>query len=107
MITSRLAAAAAAALLCSLFAACSSAEPPPQPPQAPRLVVELQRWEVIDAGKAIGVIKQLEIRDLSGPLAYYRIEDLDGRWRGHASDGLRLLHHQRQQMGHGINPTRK
>src|SRR5688572_14975374 len=73
-----------------LLAACSGTEPPPQPSYAPREVVELQRWQVLRGDAQIGWVKQLEIRDPAGPLAYYRIEDLDGRWLGHATDGLRF-----------------
>lgn len=79
--------------LCSLLLlglsgqACNSApsEPVPQPASAARPVVELGRWQVLDGATAIGCVRHLEIRDPKGPLLYYRIEDLNGRWLGHAS----------------------
>jgi hypothetical protein len=49
-------------------------------------VVELARWQVTSGGQVIGYVRQLEIRDPQGPLPYYRIEDLHGRWLGHASE---------------------
>ncbi len=82
--------AAVALPLLGLLAACGSAEPSPQPAYAPRPVVELARWQVLDGQAPIGWVKQLEIQDPTGPLAYYRIEDLAGRWRGHATPGLRF-----------------
>src|SRR5688572_24124028 len=80
----------AALLLASLLAACGSAEPAPQPEYAPRPVIELARWQVLRGDTPIGVVRHLEIRDPAGPLAYYRIEDLDGRWLGHATGALRF-----------------
>src|SRR5678809_80986 len=69
-------------LLC-LLTACAS---PPQPqPYAPRPVVELARWEVWDGDRLVAHVRQLEIRDPAGPLAFYRVEDLQGRWLGHAT----------------------
>jgi len=53
-------------------------------------VVELGLWQVWDGPKAIGFVRHLEIRDPKGPLPYYRIEDLQGRWLGHASEHLRF-----------------
>lgn len=67
-----------------LLAACSSAPPPP-PPYAPRPVAEVGRWQVWLEGSLVGYVVQLEIRDPSGPLPYYRVQDLRGRWLGHAS----------------------
>jgi hypothetical protein len=63
---------------------CSSA-PPPSLPHAPRPVVELARWQVFDGERLVGMLKQLEIRDPSGPLGFYRVEDTQGRWLGHAT----------------------
>jgi hypothetical protein len=79
-----------AVLLASLLAACGSAEPAEPPPYAPRPVIELARWQVLCSDTPIGVVRHLEIRDPTGPLAYYRIEDLDGRWLGHATDAFRF-----------------
>ncbi len=66
------------------WAACNSAPPTPSP-YAARAVVELERWQVWNGSAAIGYVLHLEIRDPEGPLPYYRIEDLQGRWLGHAS----------------------
>ena len=79
-----------ALLAASLLAACGSTEPPQQPAYAPRPVVELARWQVVRGDTPIGVVRHLEIRDPQGPLPFYRVEDLDGRWLGHASEGLRF-----------------
>lgn len=79
-----------ALLLAALLAACSSPEPVEPPPYSARPVVELARWQVLRGDTPIGVVRQLEIRDPAGPLAYYRIEDLDGHWLGHATGGLRF-----------------
>jgi hypothetical protein len=67
-----------------LLVGCGSA-PPPTPAYTPRPVVELGRWQVWIAGDLVGHVVQLEIRDPSGPLPYYRVQDLHGRWLGHAS----------------------
>lgn len=67
-----------------LLSACAS-PPPPNPPYAPRPVVELGRWQVWIGGEQVGLVLQLEIRDPGGPLPFYRIQDLQGRWLGHAS----------------------
>jgi hypothetical protein len=77
--------------LCTLLAAsfgsvaCHGTEPAPLP-SAARPVVELGLWQVWDGSTAIGFVRHLEIRDPKGPLPYYRIEDLHGRWLGHASE---------------------
>ncbi len=63
---------------------CRSAEPE-APPYAPRPVVELARWHVTEDGEQIGLVRHLEIQDPRGPLPFYRIEDLHGRWLGHAT----------------------
>jgi hypothetical protein len=57
---------------------------------APRQVAELARWEVWSEGRLVGHVKKLEIRDPERPVAFYRIEDLQGRWLGHASDEKRF-----------------
>ncbi len=74
----------AAAFVLASLAACAGA-PPRQPPQAPRVVVELARWQAWDGERRVAVVKKLEIRDPSGPLPFYRIEDTQGRWLGHAT----------------------
>jgi hypothetical protein len=66
------------------LAGCQSSPPAP-PPHAPRPVVELARWQVWEGDRVVGYVRHLEIRDPSGPLPYYRIEDPNGRWLGHAS----------------------
>jgi hypothetical protein len=66
------------------LAACGGAPPAPAP-FAARAVVELARWQAWDGERLAGVVRKLEIRDPSGPLAYYRIEDVHGRWLGHAT----------------------
>jgi hypothetical protein len=71
-------------LASAVLAACHSATPPPSP-YAVREVAELARWQVFAGDTAIGYVLQLEIRDPKGPLPYYRIEDLQGRWLGHAT----------------------
>lgn len=66
------------------LAACAGS--PPQPlPHAARAVVELSRWHAFDGERQVGVVRQLEIQDPSGPLVYYRIEDTAGHWLGHAT----------------------
>jgi hypothetical protein len=67
-----------------LFAGCAS-EPPPSPPYAARPVVEVSRWQVWSAGDLIGHLVQFEIRDPKGPVPFYRVLDLQGRWLGHAT----------------------
>lgn len=67
-----------------LLVGCGSAPPPP-PPYAPRAVVEVGRWQVWIAGAQVGSVVQFEIRDPSGPLPFYRVLDLQGRWLGHAT----------------------
>jgi hypothetical protein len=65
------------------LAACEA--PPPEPlPHAARQVVEVERWQVFDGDREVGVLRQLEIRDPKGPIVLYRVEDLEGRWLGHA-----------------------
>jgi hypothetical protein len=70
--------------VCLLAAACSPVPPSPLP-HAARPVVELARFDVFAAGACVGRVRHLEIRDPAGPLAFYRIEDLAGRWLGHAT----------------------
>jgi hypothetical protein len=77
-----------ASLLLVWLAACNAA--PDAHPLAPRAVVELARWQVFDGEQAVGIVRQLEIRDPTGPIGYYRVEDTHGRWLGHASDTLRF-----------------
>ena len=72
-------------LLSALLSAGCAAAPEAQHPYAPRQVVELGRWQVWSAGELIGHVVHLEIRDPEGPLPYYRVQDLKGRWLGHAS----------------------
>lgn len=85
MRTRSIAALAAAFLL----VACGAA-PPVQPAYAARPVVELARWQVMDGERPVAVVRQLEIRDPEQPVRFYRVEDLAGRWLGHATDGGRF-----------------
>jgi hypothetical protein len=78
------------AALAAAFAACASDPPPALSPLAPRQVVELARWEVWSEGQLVGHLRQLEIRDPQGPVAFYRVEDLHGRWLGHANSERRF-----------------
>ena len=73
------------AALAAALAACAS-DPPPLPAYAPRQVVDLERWEVWSDGHLVGQVRKLEIRDPAGPIAFYRVLDLQGRWLGHASN---------------------
>lgn len=52
----------------------------------PREVVELARWDVRDGDRVIGAVVQLEIRDPSGPIRYFRVLDRNGHWVGHATE---------------------
>lgn len=73
----------------AVLAACA-AEAPAPPPYAPRPVVPLERWLVESEGNVIGQVVHLEIRDPSGPIRFYRVEDSQGRWLGHATDNGRF-----------------
>lgn len=73
----------AVSFACCFVAACGSA--PRATPNLARPVVELARWQVVSDGAVIGEVVQLEIRDPAGPLPYYRVLDLHGRWLGHAT----------------------
>lgn len=74
-----------AACLALWLGACA-AEPQPLPPYAARPVVEVGRWQVVDAGRPVGYLVHLEIRDPAGAVPFYRILDLQGRWLGHATE---------------------
>ena len=65
-------------------AACAGA-PPVNPAYSARPVVELARWQVLDGERPVAVVRQLEIRDPQQPVMFYRVEDLAGRWLGHAT----------------------
>ena len=77
--------------LCTLLAAsyvclgCHSNPPPPPLPSGARPVVQLGLWQVWEGSTAIGFVRHLEIRDPTGPLPFYQIEDPQGRVVGHAS----------------------
>ena len=73
--------AVAAALM---LAGCST--PPSNPDYFPRPVVPLARWQIEIGDQHVGELVQLEIRDPAMQLTYYRIEDPQGRWVGHATD---------------------
>jgi len=52
----------------------------------PRDVVEVARFEVRSGAEVVGLLLQLEIRDPSGPLRYWRVETTAGAWAGHATE---------------------
>ncbi|MFM1872660.1 MAG: hypothetical protein RL398_2082 [Planctomycetota bacterium] len=64
---------------------CAGSPAAEPPPHAVREVVELAVWKITAGGAALGIVRHLEIRDPAGPLRFYRIEDRDGRWLGHAT----------------------
>ena len=78
--------------LCTLLAAsyvclgCHSNPPPPALPSAARQVDQLGLWQVWEGPTAIGFVRHLVIRDPTGPLPFYQIEDLQGRLVGHATE---------------------
>ncbi|MBL8734304.1 MAG: hypothetical protein JNN13_18150 [Planctomycetes bacterium] len=75
-----------ASLLLPLFAlAACGAAPVQNPPYAPRPVAELGRWQVFAGERLVGRVRKLVIEDPSGPLPFFRIEDAQGRWVGHAT----------------------
>lgn len=74
----------ASLLLLVAFVACG-APPVPNPPYAPRPVVELGRWQVLAGERLLGRVRKLVIEDPNGPLPFFRIEDAQGRWVGHAT----------------------
>ena len=71
-------------MLLAALAACGGA-PPARPPQVAREVVAGPVHEAYDGTQLVAVVRRLEIRDPSGPIAFYRIEDPRGRWLGHAT----------------------
>lgn len=73
----------AVVLATSLLAACAST--PPLPAHAARPVVEVERWEIWDGDQLLGVLRRLEIRDPGGAQTFFRVEDVHGRWLGHAT----------------------
>ena len=80
---------ACTALLCG--AACESTERkvPPQP-LVPRNVVELERYEVRSDGQVLGLVLKFEIQDPAQPVRFWRIENSNGAWVGHANEQLRF-----------------
>ncbi len=54
--------------------------------QAPRAVVELARFEVRHQGVPIGAVVQLEIQDPAGPIRFWRVQNRNGAWLGHATE---------------------
>jgi len=78
-------------LLLAAAGSCSSTrEVSPPIDLAPRQVVELARFEVRHQGRVLGTLVELEIQDPGGPLRFYRIENRDGAWVGHATGQLRF-----------------
>lgn len=57
----------------------------PAPDYRQRRVVELERFDVLHAGVVVGAVALYEIEDPSGPLRFWRIENRDGAWVGHAT----------------------
>ncbi|MBM3972803.1 MAG: hypothetical protein FJ301_01705 [Planctomycetes bacterium] len=71
-------------MLLAVLAACGS--PPPAVPQVlAREVVAGTVLEAYAGAELVAIIRRLEVRDPSGPIAFYRIEDPRGRWLGHAT----------------------
>jgi hypothetical protein len=68
-------------------AACvsSSGTSEQQPDYLPRLVVEIERYDILHSGTVLGAVVLLEIEDPSGPLRFWRIENRNGAWVGHAT----------------------
>ncbi len=67
-------------------AACTSTHEVKKPlDYVPRAVVEVARYEVRSGTAVLGVALELEIRDPSGPLRFWRIQTRDGAWAGHAT----------------------
>ena len=77
--------AALAAAVAAALAACGAADAPPPPPALAREVVELGSFQAFAGDTLVAVVRHLEIRDPTGPIAFYRIEDPRGRWLGHAT----------------------
>jgi hypothetical protein len=69
------------------LAACTSTYGKPKAyDYVPRDVVEIARFEVRSGAEVVGLLLQLEIRDPSGPLRYWRVETTAGAWAGHATE---------------------
>lgn len=75
---------ATAAMLVGL-GGCASEPKAPEPYMA-RPVVELARWQAFDGSEPVAVLLHLEIQDPSGPVPFYQVQDLQGRWLGHATE---------------------
>ncbi len=72
--------------IAALSSACTSSHqlPPPIDNRA-RNVVETARYEVRHRGEVVGSVVQLQMEDPSGPLQFWRVENKNGAWLGHAS----------------------
>lgn len=57
---------------------------PGRPALQAREVVEVARWLVSSGSEQLGELVRFEIRDPSGPVAFFRVLDRSGRWVGHA-----------------------
>lgn len=77
-------------VLVAALGACAGVEAPPPLPHAARPVVELERWQVFDGDRQVGVVRYLEIRDPSGAVRYYSIEDPQRRRLGSATSSGRF-----------------
>jgi hypothetical protein len=76
----------ASALLCLLsLSACHSAPPPADNLWVAKPVVELHRWSVQEQGQQVGWLVLLEIEDPKAPTRYYRVENANRQWLGHAT----------------------
>ena len=68
--------------------ACSEVRRVSAPVYAARQVVEVNRWDVQHEGEDLGYLVLLEIRDPTGPIRFYRVENRGHQWVGHvALDG--------------------
>ena len=78
------------ALLSSLALAACQAEPDRGSDYYARPVVEIERFEVVDAGRTIGWVVHCEIQDPTAPSRFWRIVNTRQQWVGHATEAGRF-----------------